>query len=104
MKAERGRGGVVENIVYRGIMMRNILSEAVQMTLNYHAGLKPTNKTATPVFRDILIENVLADGVEYAGLYDGLPEQHVLNFTLRNVTVRNAKNGFLKCDNVNALF
>jgi polygalacturonase len=101
MKAERGRGGVVENIIYRDITMRNILSEAVQMTLNYHQGIKPTNATATPIFRDILIENVLADGVEYAGLYDGLPEQHVLNFTLRNVTVRNAKRGlFLKCDNV----
>ena len=34
MKSERGRGGVVEQIVYRGITMRNILSEAVQMTLN----------------------------------------------------------------------
>ena len=69
MKAERGRGGVVENIVYRDIMMRNILSEAVQMTLNYHAGLKPTNATATPIFRNILIENVYADGCAYAGLY-----------------------------------
>jgi hypothetical protein len=101
MKAERGRGGVVEGIIYRDITMRNILSEPVQMTLNYHAGLQPTNKTATPIFRDILIENVRADGVEFAGLYDGLPEQHVLNFTLRNVTVKNAKHGFLKCDNVN---
>lgn len=100
MKAERGRGGVVENIIYRDITMRNIQSEAVQMTLNYHAGIKPTNKTATPIFRDILIENVLADGVLFAGLYDGLPEQHVVNFTLRNVTVKNAKAGFLKCDNI----
>ena len=66
-----------------------------------HPGIKPTNATATPIFRDILIEDVFADGVAYAGLYDGLPEQHVLNFTLRNVTVRNAKRGaFLKCDNV----
>ena len=30
---------------------------------------------------------------------DGLPEQYVLNFTLRNVTVKNAKKAFLKCDN-----
>ena len=37
MKAERGRGGVVEDIVYRDITMRNILSEAVQMTLNHPA-------------------------------------------------------------------
>ena len=86
------------------------------MTLNYHAGLKPTNATATPIFRNLLIENVRAHNVEYAvslfchcqlrtsvtllaqGLYDGLPEQHVLNMTLRNVTVTGYKSPFLKCD------
>ena len=36
------------------------------MTLNYHAGLKPTNATATPIFRNLLIENVRAHNVEYA--------------------------------------
>jgi hypothetical protein len=51
------------------------------------AGIAPTNATATPIFRDILIENVHATGVGAAGLYDGLPEQHVLNLTLRNVTI-----------------
>eukprot|EP01048_Picozoa_sp_COSAG05_P019550 COSAG05_NODE_3091_length_2331_cov_1.383513_4_plen_81_part_00 len=70
------------------------------MLQNYHQGIKPTNATATPIFRNILIENVWADGVEYAGLYDGLPEQHVLNFTLRNVTVTGYKKPWLKCDNV----
>ena len=36
------------------------------MTLNYHAGLKPTNATATPIFRNLLIEDVRAHNVEYA--------------------------------------
>jgi polygalacturonase len=100
MKTERGRGGIVEDITYRDITMKNIASEAVQMTLNYHAGIKPTNKTATPIFRNLLIENVWADGVGYAGLYDGLPEQHVINMTLRNVTVLRAKKQWFKCDYV----
>lgn len=46
MKSERGRGGIVEDIVYRRILMKEIEGQCVQVTLNYAKGLKPTNKTA----------------------------------------------------------
>lgn len=38
--------------------MESIEGQCVQITLNYHADIPPTNKTATPVFNGILLENV----------------------------------------------
>lgn len=32
---------------HRDITMKNILGQAVQITLNYHAGIAPTNATAS---------------------------------------------------------
>lgn len=50
LKSERGRGNIVEDIIYRRIHMKEIAGQCVQVTLNYARGLKPTNKTATPIF------------------------------------------------------
>ena len=50
IKSERGRGGVVDGITFRNIMAHDVRT-MVSVTLNYHAGLAPTNKTATPVLR-----------------------------------------------------
>ena len=34
MKSERGRGGVVEDVTYRRIHMKDIAGQCVQVTLN----------------------------------------------------------------------
>jgi polygalacturonase len=58
MKSERGRGGIVEGVTYRRIHMKAIAAQCVQVTLNFRKGLEPTNKTATPVFRNIVLEDI----------------------------------------------
>ena len=87
MKTERGRGGVVSGVTYRNIHMQEIQGQCVQITLNYHAGLPPTNRTGTPVFKDILLDNVRCDKGATSFYIDGLEEQSILNLTLRNVTM-----------------
>ena len=72
MKTQRGRGGVVSGITYRNIDMQEIQGQCVQVTLNYHAGLLKTNKTGTPVFKDILLENVRCDKGAASYWIDGL--------------------------------
>lgn len=72
MKTQRGRGGVVSGITYRNIDMHEIQGQCVQITLNYHAGLLKTNKTGTPVFKDILLENVRCDKGATSYWIDGL--------------------------------
>lgn len=56
IKSQRGRGGVIDGIVYRNIVASNVHT-MVEFTLNYHSGLAPTNATATPVLRNVLLEN-----------------------------------------------
>eukprot|EP01048_Picozoa_sp_COSAG05_P016484 COSAG05_NODE_2127_length_3517_cov_17.700995_2_plen_60_part_00 len=55
--------------------------------MNYAKGLKPTNKTATPTFRNILLEDVKCDRAASSFLIDGLEESPIHNLTLRNVTM-----------------
>jgi hypothetical protein len=98
MKSERGRGGVVEGVTYRNIDMQKIEGQCIQVTLNYHAGLAPTNKTATPVFRDILLENVTCLSGKNSFNIDGLPEQSIAGLVLKNVTMRSGVGGETKCD------
>ena len=72
MKTERGRGGVVSGVTYRNIDMHEIQGQCVQITLNYHNGLPRTNKTGTPVMKDILLENVQCDKGATSYWIDGL--------------------------------
>jgi polygalacturonase len=82
MKSQRGRGGLVSDITYKNIHMVEIAGQCVQVTLNYHAGLNATNKTGTPVFRNILLENVRCDKGKTSFWIDGLAEQVIENLTL----------------------
>ena len=59
----------------------------VQVTMNYAKGVKPTNKTATPAFRNILLEDVRCDRGGNSYLIDGLAEMPIQNLTLKNVTM-----------------
>jgi polygalacturonase len=86
MKSMRGRGGEVNNITYRNINMKEIDGECIQMTLNYKKAA-PTNKTATPIFDNILIENVVCEKGHASYFLDGLPEQSILGVTFRNVSM-----------------
>ena len=90
MKSQRGRGGVAEEIVYRNITMAAISQDPLQFTLNYHKGLSPTNATATPIFRNVLVEDVVVQGAGSSGLYDGLPESIMNNIVLHRVTIAGA--------------
>ncbi len=88
IKSEPGRGGTVENIVYRNIDMVNVVI-AIQVTMKYHycPQQRPSNASATPIFRDILLQNVRAVDSLTAFDIQGLPESSIQNLTLSNVFV-----------------
>lgn len=60
--------------MYENLQLSNILDDAIQVTLDYHAGLPPTNATATPQINGLLIRNATIGAAHYAGLFQGLPE------------------------------
>ena len=108
MKSQRGRGGTVDGILYKDITAANV-GEMLQMTLDYHPGIPPTNATATPRFQNVRFVNVHflettttttagqegEEGEEgrtaggkggNAGEFRGLPESPLVNVSLVNVT------------------
>jgi polygalacturonase len=112
IKSARGRGGLVENLMYSDITMKNV-EPAITFTC-YYMGTSakdpvqpsiPKEDAAqsvvegTPIYRNIRISNLTATCEKSAGLIIGLPESPISDVVLENVrisaptglTIRNAK-------------
>lgn len=106
-KTQRGRGGVVENIKISNIVMRDIIGDALTMTMSYDGrsviekqadGTKVSDESAafpvdegTPIFRDIKIRDVTCLGCNSVGTMTALPEMPLRGFSLRDAVFKNAK-------------
>ena len=100
IKSQRGKGGLVENIRYSDITMKNV-NPAITLTcyyMNNSAGdtAQPSaartdtaqlTGTLTPVFRNIYISNLTATCQKSAGVITGLPESGISNVVLENVRI-----------------
>ncbi|HEX2862012.1 MAG TPA: glycoside hydrolase family 28 protein, partial [Lacunisphaera sp.] len=78
-KTARGRGGVVENIHIRGIRMIGIEGSAIDFNFFYFsegqaAAPVPPVTAGTPVFCNILFEDIVSRGSRAAFTLRGLPE------------------------------
>ncbi len=105
-KTTRGRGGIVENIYINNIVMKNIVAEAILFDMYYAAQdpvplagenrqppkveSKPVTEE-TPQFRNIFINNVVANGAEKAIFIRGLPEMNIQNIVLQNMVLQAGK-------------
>lgn len=103
-KTTRGRGGVVENIFIDGVVMENIVHDAILFDMYYMATnaaepigqVKPEAVTeATPVFRRFLIRNVTCRGAQRGIYIRGLPEMPVQQLKLENITITEAREGLI---------
>lgn len=106
-KTTRGRGGVVENIYINDIQMINIPGEAILFDM-YYAAVDPVALAgekrelpkvetlpvtqATPQFQNFVIKNVVCNGASKGIFIRGIPEMHVKNVHLENITL-NADKG-----------
>jgi DNA sulfur modification protein DndE len=104
IKSQRGRGGLVENITYRNITMKNV-DPAVTFTCKYMNNSKgdpnqPTNSQPAevsrgserlPVYRHILIQNLDATCPDNAGTITGLPESQIQDVVLQHVRISASK-------------
>ena len=91
-KTARGRGGLVENIHIRGIRMTGIKGSAVDFNFFYFSESQasapvPPVTEETPVFRNILFEDVVSRGSKAAFTLRGLPEMPLRDITFRNVSL-----------------
>jgi polygalacturonase len=99
LKSSRGRGGLVENVVYEDLTMKNV-GVAISISSYYDntpidASLSrsavapaPDAKSQTPEWRNVIIRNVTATACRVrAGLITGLPGTPAQDITLENVTI-----------------
>jgi len=108
IKSQKGRGGIVENITYDGITMKNV-NPAITLTCFYQnnssgdgsrqiAPMTPTADDALkasediPTYRHIRIKNLKATCSKEAGKILGLPESKISDLILENVDI-SAPNG-----------
>lgn len=87
IKSMRGAGGLVENVRYTDIRMKDV-ANAIVIQLDYVDNNRPDFKgdpTKVPSVRDILIDNIVIENSTNAGKIVGLPDSPIKNITLRNV-------------------
>jgi polygalacturonase len=95
-KSDRTRGGLVQDIVYENLTMKNV-GQAIVITSYYpdrdipkvgqHVEAKAVGPT-TPHWSKITIRNITATGcTKSAGMILGLPESLATDITLDNVTI-----------------
>lgn len=100
VKSERGRGGVVENVLFRNFTLYSVGS-AFQVTEYYIDPPPPTNASATPRFVNITIDGltvVPGTGTAAGSYFNGLPESVIEGVVLRNVDLRGAKQPIGTCE------
>ena len=98
IKSMRGAGGLVENVRYSHITMKNVAS-AIVFQLNYGDANRPNFKgdpRLVPAVRDILLDHITIEGSRNAGVIVGLPDSRITNVTLRDVTLSAEKDFYIR--------
>jgi polygalacturonase len=89
IKSMRGAGGLVENIRYTEITMKNV-ANPITLQLNYVDNNRPNFKgdpRKIPEIRNILIDHVTATGARNAGIVIGLPDSLIKGLTMEDVSI-----------------
>ncbi|MPL70772.1 hypothetical protein SDC9_16533 [bioreactor metagenome] len=110
LKSRRGRGGLVQNLSFKNLVMDNILSP-ITINLYYECGVKAADKafvfsqdaqsptSLTPIMRNILVSNLTAMRCRAsAGFIVGLPESKIRNLVLENCVISLAGDGLVPVD------
>jgi len=89
IKSMRGAGGLVENIRYTEITMKDV-ANPITIQLNYVDNNRPNFKgdpRKIPEIRNILIDHVTATGSRNAGVIIGLPDSLIKGLTMEDVSI-----------------
>jgi hypothetical protein len=89
-RSARGKGGVVEDITFSDIRMWNQSHAAIVLDTNIETWQKPTNASATPVYRNLKFNKIYSSGAKNAWKITGLPESYLYNVSFTDVEVVNA--------------
>jgi polygalacturonase len=91
IKSRADRGGVVERVYVRNLKVNNLRREVVIMNMDYGSDRSQILTNQPPVFRDILIENIVGEGAPTAILITGMAESPIENIRFRNLTLNSTR-------------
>ncbi|CAH1980341.1 unnamed protein product [Acanthoscelides obtectus] len=93
IRSNNERGGVVEDILYQNLTMRNCTWEGISINLikDYNDKGRQPIGDQTPFVRNIRYENIRGDAEREAIYFYGLPEAPIKNVVLENVDMRSKK-------------
>ncbi|HWA25871.1 MAG TPA: glycoside hydrolase family 28 protein [Lacunisphaera sp.] len=94
IKSRRGRGGVVENVWIDNLRVRNMQSEVVIMNMDYSADRNAAANEKAPLFRNIHLKNITADGAPVAIRMVGLDDSPIQDITFEDMTVASTEGAF----------
>jgi polygalacturonase len=100
IKSMRGAGGLVHDVRYTDITMKNV-GNAIVLDLLYTDSNRPNFKgypNKIPKIQDVLIDNVTVESAKNAGKIVGLPDSPFVNVVLRNVKIAAQKDFVIKND------
>ena len=89
IKSMIGAGGLVENVRYTDIQMKNV-TNAIVLQLDYVDNNRPNfkgNPTLVPAIRNILLDHLTIEGSRNAGIVHGIPTSQITNITLQDITL-----------------
>lgn len=97
-KSGRDRGGLVENVYVDGVVMNDIVGEAILFDMYYQEKVPLTGDVEakpvtadTPRFRNFHICNVVCREAGRAILFQGLPETAISDITITDCSIEAAK-------------
>jgi polygalacturonase len=98
IKSERGLGGLVRNVRYTDIRMKNV-GYAITLYSDYSDSNRPNFKgdpTLVPSYHDILLDHITVESAKSAGRIVGLPESRITGITFSDVKISAEKDFVIK--------
>lgn len=99
IKTTRGRGGIIENMLFKNLTGDSIQKEAIRIYMRYNPQgplverlpAQPVTK-ATPIVRNLRFENIeIKNGKGYSVELLGLPEMNIENISFKNASLGSLK-------------
>uniref|UniRef100_A0A6B2L660 Pectate lyase superfamily protein domain-containing protein n=1 Tax=Arcella intermedia TaxID=1963864 RepID=A0A6B2L660_9EUKA len=93
LKTSRGRGGIIEDISFTNITVKDCLGDVTDTGMNYDKVPIPGNKTTTPILRNVTLAQIYSNCAQ-PGSFKCLPESPCRDFVLLDVSVPGATKDF----------
>jgi hypothetical protein len=91
IKSRGDRGGVVENVWAANLKARDLKYDVVIMNMDYSADRNQLANARAPVFRNIHLRNITADGAPVAIRLQGLENSPIENVTFEAMNVQSTE-------------